>query len=48
MTGYLFIVIGAVLVNNVVFGRILGLCLAIASEAEARTLRPNTFGIARL
>ena len=28
--------------------RILGLCLAIASEAEARTLRPNTFGIARL
>jgi electron transport complex protein RnfA len=26
MTGYLFIVIGAVLVNNVVFGRILGLC----------------------
>jgi len=28
--------------------RILGLCLAIASEAQARTLRPNTFGIARL
>ena len=28
--------------------RILGLCLAIASEAEVRTLRPNTFGIARL
>jgi electron transport complex protein RnfA len=26
MTSYLFIVIGAVLVNNVVFGRILGLC----------------------
>ena len=26
MSGYLFIVIGAVLVNNVVFGRILGLC----------------------
>ena len=26
MTGYLFIVIGAVFVNNVVFGRILGLC----------------------
>ena len=26
MTGYLFIVIGAVLVNNVVFGRVLGLC----------------------
>jgi geranyl-CoA carboxylase beta subunit len=28
--------------------RILGLCLAITAEAEARTLRPNTFGIARL
>ncbi|MDO8418813.1 MAG: carboxyl transferase domain-containing protein [Rubrivivax sp.] len=28
--------------------RILGLCLAITREAEARTLRPNTFGIARL
>ncbi len=28
--------------------RILGLCLAIAREAEARTLRPNTFGVARL
>ncbi|MBE0547997.1 MAG: acyl-CoA carboxylase subunit beta [Rubrivivax sp.] len=28
--------------------RILGLCLAITSEAERRTLRPNTFGIARL
>lgn len=27
--------------------RILGLCLAIAAEAEQRTLRPNTFGIAR-
>ena len=26
MTGYLFILIGAVLVNNVVFGRVLGLC----------------------
>ena len=26
MTGYLFIVLGAVLVNNVVFGRIHGLC----------------------
>jgi electron transport complex protein RnfA len=26
MTGYLFIVISAVLVNNVVFGRVLGLC----------------------
>jgi geranyl-CoA carboxylase beta subunit len=28
--------------------RILGLCLTIAVEAERRTLRPNTFGIARL
>jgi geranyl-CoA carboxylase beta subunit len=28
--------------------RILGLCLSIAAEAAARTLRPNTFGIARL
>jgi geranyl-CoA carboxylase beta subunit len=28
--------------------RVLGLCLAIASEAERRTLRPNTFGVARL
>jgi len=28
--------------------RILGLCLDLAAEAEARTLRPNTFGIARL
>jgi len=28
--------------------RILGLCLDIASEAEQRTLRPNTFGVARL
>jgi geranyl-CoA carboxylase beta subunit len=28
--------------------RILGLCLAIAREADARTLRPNTFGVARL
>jgi geranyl-CoA carboxylase beta subunit len=27
---------------------ILGLCLAIAREAHARVLRPNTFGIARL
>ncbi len=27
--------------------RILGLCLAIAAEAEQRTLRPNTFGVAR-
>jgi geranyl-CoA carboxylase beta subunit len=28
--------------------RILGMCLAIAREAEQRTLRPNTFGVARL
>jgi len=28
--------------------RLLGLCLAIAREADARTLRPNTFGVARL
>jgi geranyl-CoA carboxylase beta subunit len=28
--------------------RILGLCLRITAEAAARTLRPNTFGIARL
>jgi geranyl-CoA carboxylase beta subunit len=28
--------------------RILGLCLALAHEAEQRTLRPNTFGVARL
>ena len=28
--------------------RILGLCLRITREAEQRTLRPNTFGIARL
>ena len=28
--------------------RILGLCLQITAEAAARTLRPNTFGIARL
>jgi geranyl-CoA carboxylase beta subunit len=28
--------------------RILGLCLAICSEAAARVLRPNTFGIARM
>jgi geranyl-CoA carboxylase beta subunit len=28
--------------------RILGLCLAIAQEAEHRVLRPNTFGVARL
>jgi geranyl-CoA carboxylase beta subunit len=27
--------------------RLLGLCLAMAAEAEARTLRPNTFGAAR-
>jgi geranyl-CoA carboxylase beta subunit len=28
--------------------RVLGLCLSIAAEAAARTLRPNTFGVARL
>lgn len=28
--------------------RLVGLCLDIAAEAERRTLRPNTFGIARL
>ena len=28
--------------------RILGLCLALAQEAQQRTLRPNTFGVARL
>lgn len=28
--------------------RVLGLCLAIAAEAERKTLRPNTFGVARL
>jgi geranyl-CoA carboxylase beta subunit len=28
--------------------RVLGLCLAIAAEAQARQLRPNTFGIARM
>jgi geranyl-CoA carboxylase beta subunit len=28
--------------------RVLALCLAITSEAAARTLRPNTFGIARM
>jgi geranyl-CoA carboxylase beta subunit len=27
--------------------RILGLCLDLAAEAEARSLRPNTFGVAR-
>ena len=27
--------------------RLLGLCLSIAHEAELRTLRPNTFGVAR-
>jgi geranyl-CoA carboxylase beta subunit len=27
--------------------RVLGLCLAIAAEADTRTLRPNTFGVAR-
>jgi geranyl-CoA carboxylase beta subunit len=28
--------------------RVLALCLAIAGEAETRTLHPNTFGVARL
>jgi len=28
--------------------RILGLCLALACEAQARSLRPNSFGVARL
>ena len=28
--------------------RILGLCLAIAREGDRRTLRPNTFGVARM
>jgi geranyl-CoA carboxylase beta subunit len=28
--------------------RILGLCLSLAQEAQQRTLRPNTFGVARL
>jgi geranyl-CoA carboxylase beta subunit len=28
--------------------RVLGLCLSIAAEAQARVLRPNTFGVARL
>jgi geranyl-CoA carboxylase beta subunit len=28
--------------------RVLGLCLQICAEAAARTLRPNTFGIARM
>ncbi len=28
--------------------RVLALCLAIAGEADARTLRPNSFGVARL
>jgi geranyl-CoA carboxylase beta subunit len=28
--------------------RIVALCLTITAEADARTLRPNTFGVARL
>ena len=28
--------------------RVLALCLAIAREADARVLRPNTFGVARM
>jgi len=27
---------------------LLGLCLAIAQEADRRVLRPNTFGVARM
>ncbi len=28
--------------------RLLGLCLSLAAEAQARTLHPNTFGVARM
>jgi geranyl-CoA carboxylase beta subunit len=28
--------------------RVLAMCLAIAREADARQLRPNTFGVARM
>jgi geranyl-CoA carboxylase beta subunit len=28
--------------------RLLGLCLAIAAEAQARPLQPNAFGVARM
>jgi geranyl-CoA carboxylase beta subunit len=28
--------------------RMLGLCLTLADEADRRTLRPNTFGVARM
>jgi geranyl-CoA carboxylase beta subunit len=28
--------------------RVLGLCLSICSEARARTLQPNSFGVARM
>jgi geranyl-CoA carboxylase beta subunit len=28
--------------------RVLALCLSICREAEARTLKPNTFGVARM
>jgi len=28
--------------------RVLSLCLALAAEADQRTLRPNTFGVARM
>ena len=28
--------------------RVLGLCLAVCAEGEARALRPNTFGVARM
>jgi geranyl-CoA carboxylase beta subunit len=28
--------------------RVLALCLSVCAEAAARTLRPNTFGVARM
>ena len=39
MTGYLFIILGAVLVNNVVFVRILGLCpfMGVSKKLETAT-----------
>lgn len=39
MTGYLFIILGAVLVNNVVFVRVLGLCpfLGVSKKLETAT-----------
>ena len=36
------------IINPVDTRRILGLCLSLAREAEQRTLRPNTFGVARM